>query len=125
MSTEDYYKAKDTGVADMSKQGAGLGLVARENREHAEGRARRQGGRTTIGAASTPLHVGVFGIIGAFLFGVIQPFGMGWFVSAVLGFIGAGVAAGLLAKYTIGKIILAIVGVGFAALVGFAIFFAG
>jgi hypothetical protein len=58
-----------------------------------------------------------FGIFGALFGGVLQPWGADWFVGAVLGFVGAGMAAGFMSEFRIGRIVLGIVGFALVALV--------
>ena len=72
--------------------------------------------RVGRGAATKPV-VWLFGLIGAFLFGVYRPFGVDWPVAAFAGFIIGGVGAGMLSEHRIGKIILTVFALGFAALI--------
>ena len=125
MSMKDYYEAKSTGIADMSNPSAVHGLIARQTQEAASDRARlsRRGGGT--GGQTTHPVVWLFGLIGAFVGGVLQPWGMSWFGGLFFGFIICGMLAGVLMKYRAGKIILTVVGLGFFGLMGFAIAMAG
>lgn len=125
MSMNDYYNAKATGIADMSKPGAVDGLIARQNEEAARDRARgsETGGRS--GGEATHPVVWLFGLIGAFVGGVLQPWGLHWSGAAFFGFIICGMLSGVLMKFTIGKIILAVVGIGFFTLIGVGIARAG
>lgn len=58
-----------------------------------------------------------FGIFGALYAGVLQPLDTDWFVNAVLGFVGAGMAAGFMSESRIGRIILSIVGFALVAII--------
>ncbi len=61
--------------------------------------------------ATTKPVVWFFGILGALYAGVLQPLSAAdWFVNAVLGFVGAGMAAGFMSESSIGRIILGIIG---------------
>lgn len=61
--------------------------------------------------------VWVFGAIGAIYCLAARPFGFDWFFSAALGFIVGGMLAGFASEHRIGRIILWIIGVGFASLI--------
>lgn len=82
-------------------------LEAQEVRQRAHG---------VSGAATKPV-VWLFGLIGAFLFGVYKPFGVDWPIAAFFGFVIVGMIAGALSEHRIGKIILTVFGLGFAALI--------
>lgn len=66
-----------------------------------------------------------FGLTGAVFAGVLKPVTVAdWFVNAVLGFVVVGMLAGFLWTYRFGRIILAVFGLGIAALVGATIYMA-
>lgn len=76
------------------------------------------------GGASTPTVVWIFGFIGAFVFLALKGDDTKWYNAVVFGFIIVGMAAGFLSTTHIGRIILLITGLGFAALMVAAILMA-
>jgi hypothetical protein len=73
---------------------------------------------------SAPPVVLLFGFIGAFVSGAWQPWGMHWATAVFFGFVVGGMGAGVLSGFRTGRIVLWIVGLGFAALVGIGIYLA-
>ncbi|MCA9320663.1 MAG: hypothetical protein KDB53_08010 [Planctomycetes bacterium] len=62
-----------------------------------------------------------FGLIGALFGGVLKPFGFGGFMGAFLGFLSVGIGAGVMKKYAWGRAVLWVVGLGFVAMMIYAI----
>ena len=81
-------------------------------------------GPASPGAKTKPV-VWLFGILGALYGGVLQPFGTDWFVGAVLGFVGAGMAAGFLNESRIGRIVLGVIGFALVAIIAAGIVMSG
>jgi len=73
-----------------------------------------------VGQTTHPV-VWLFGLIGAFVGGVLQPWGMHWSGALFFGFISCGMLAGVLMKFRVGKIVLTVIGLGFFGLMGLGI----
>lgn len=112
---------------DGHKIGAGMGM---HRCNYCGGSGKIYDHYATPGAAAAPREktkrvVWFFGLFGALFGGVLQPWGMDWFVGAVLGFVAAGMAAGFMSEFRLGRVILGVIGVALVSLMVAAIIMGG
>jgi hypothetical protein len=134
MSWDEFHQNQQRERRDQERQQREKSLRDQQQRQH-EGymkqqddhfdRLRKEGGRRDPSPrGGAPLVVWYFGAIGALFGGLNPPPGWDWFFGGTLGFLLGGFLGGYLRQFGWGRAVLWIVGLGFAGLIAFGIYFA-